>query len=560
MKVLAKITFAAMLVLVACAGNRQEVLVRPGPVLVVKNGTQEPIDCFADGWYLGTVKRGERAEFANMRAKKQRITARGLDSGAHYWTMIDLSSRRKAVWDVRSPKPELQGSSPYAIIVRNRQNANLKVQIDGMSQNGVEPGKSRRFGVKSPGRHRVEVVNAADGLDWHFITHVQAGVTPVLDIGPALAVIRARNTENKGVYVAIDHGASRMITPGRATRFKDVKPGKHRIEFAGVDGQMCGEFDVAVKPGQELTVEPRCPKSELMAINDTDKAVEIRLGSSVLTVCAAKGAVDVGNLPTGTLRLEAWSGPVLVARVTRSARPGQKLLWMIRQGAGIVGNERLGTLLVYNKSNRDVDLWVDKVKRGTIQKGRNLLLASMTPGDHAIYAYCPATGTVWSAEVHYDGNERLKWTVDRAFGSLRMKNQWGEPISILLDGSQTLKMKKGQEKVIQLSSGTHVLEVTGSGVDLTQKVLIPVIPQHWASVVLRKPVGTLIVHNAGHVPLSLTLDEKEIGVLQPDGDVKMDAVASGTHTIVGITLDSKAKWLNTVRIPRGKVTTVEIGK
>lgn len=560
MRALRKIIFLGVLGITACAGSQNEGLVRPGPVLVVENEVDEPVDCFSDGWYLGTVKIGGRDSFGNMRARKQKITAHGLRTGKDYWTIVDLARRSRVVWKVRNLKKSGPKTSPYIISVKNQQGTKVDVVIDGHAKDSVAGLGTGRFEVEAPGRHKVVVKDPTSKINRYFTVYVQKGVLPVLDIKASNAVIRVKNRENKGVFVALDQGASRLVAAGKSVAFKRVKPGKHRVRFITVSGQACGDFEVHAAPGREVNIAPQCPKAELMIINETKDEVEIRLGGGILATCPAEGAVAVGNIPTGTLHLKAWAGDQLVSKAVRTAHSGQKVLWMISQGAGIVGDETLGTLVVYNQSGRNLELWIDKINRGIVRNGRNLLLTSMSAGDHRVDAYCTATGTDRTAIMHYEGNERLKWTIGPVLGSARIKNLWNEPVTMLIDGVHTYRLKIGETMELPLPAGWHIFEINGRSLDLADKINADIDPGQWTLVELRKPLGTVVIHNTGTRPLKVFLDDEKIGTLQPDTEVKVDSVHSGTHKVVAHGTDSMAKWLDTINVVKGRTTTVKIGQ
>jgi len=560
MKALKKIIILAVLGIVACAGSQKEGLVHPGPVLVVENGTDEPLDCFADGWYLGTIKIAAKESFGNMRARKQKITAKGLTTGAEYWTIVDLSGKSGQMWKVEKLEKSEKKASPYTIMVKNQQGTKVNVSIDGHKRDDVAGLGSANFDVDAPGAHKVVIRDPASDINRYFTIYTQKGVSPIIGLNASKSVIRVKNRENKGVFVALDKGAARLVSAGKTLAFRRVSPGKHRVRFVAVSGQACGDIEVTAVEGGEIMAVPECPKAELMIINETPNEVEIQLGGGTLATCPAKGAVDIGNIPTGTLHLKAMAGDDLIAKAVRTARPGQKVLWMVTKGAGVNGNERLGTLVVYNQSGRDLQIWIDRLDRGVVRNGRNLLFTSMSPGDHSVTAYDTAVGTSWAAIMHYDGNERLKWTVGAALGSVRLKNLWKEPVTVLMDGGRTIKLKVNETREMSMPAGKHIIEVTGNTLELADKVIFDIDPGHRTGLNLLKPVGALIVHNAAARALEVFVDDKKIGLLGPGNDVKVDSIRSGSHKVVARDADTKARWLKTVNIPKGGTNTVIIGK
>ena len=557
MRVFQKIIFIALFI-TACAGSQKEVLVRPGPVLIVENRTDEALDCFADGWYLGTVKPGAQENFGNMRVRKQKITARGLTTGKDYWTIADLAGKDRVVWKVSPLKKAGQGTSPYIINVKNQQVMPVDVYIDGKQRDSIAAEATARFAMAIPGAHRV-VVKTGD-IKRYFNVYVQKGVSPVIDIAASKIIVRVQNPEKEGVFAVLDKGDARLVPAGRDLAFRGVSAGKHRIRFVSVSGKACGDFEIQAVAGVEVNVEPKCPKADLMVINETSVELEIRLGGGTIATCQSNGAVDVGNIPAGTLHLTAWDGRQLIAKAVRTAHPGQKVLWMVSKGAGVVGNERFGTMVVYNRTGKDLQLWVDRINRGIVRRDRNLLLTSMTPGDHMVNAYCPVTGTTWSAVMHYDGNERLKWTVNAALGSARVRNMWAEPVVLLVDGTHSFKLKTGETREIALPVGRHTFETNGKEVELSDKVNVSIEVGQMTLVKLIKPLGTVVVHNVAARPLEVLLDDRMIGVLNPNGEVKLGPMRAGRHKIVARDVKSKARWLDSVKVIKGQSIKVEIGK
>jgi len=207
-----------------------------------------------------------------------------------------------------------------------------------------------------------------------------------------------------------------------------------------------------------------------------------------------------------------------------------------------------------------VELWVDKVRRTTLRPGRNLLLTSMTPGDHLIHAYNPVNQDTWSAVLHYEGNEQLKWMVTPGHGIVRLKDLWQEPVVITIDGNRTLHVNKDQTLPVPLSFGTHVIEVSGTSTDITDRLVVHVETGQWTSLPLKLPLGSLVVKNVGKRALKILVDDREIGVLDPGGAVNVDALKPGHHKVMAIDASSKAKWLRTVQIGRSKTTSVDVGE
>ena len=118
-------------------------------------------------------------------------------------------------------------------------------------------------------------------------------------------------------------------------------------------------------------------------------------------------------------------------------------------------------------------------------------------------------------------------------------------------------MDKDADRVITLPAGTHIVDVTDG--ETADHRVIKVRGEVNQDVDLMPPYGTINVINLTKRPLNITIDDRNIGLLEGLQSVKLDKIHAGRHVLRAVDRSSDALWVMPVNVKRGKVVDVRVG-
>ena len=543
-----------LLFIAGCATNN-ETLVRPGPSITVENPSEETVEVYSNGWYIGTVDAHGKYTFINLPAKKDEIVAIGKKTHARYWTEVDLKNNNHVVWKIQVPEKKSKEANKLKIRVDNDADVPIKVWIDDVKKGSVGPKEHRDFIIIEKGEHLVRLQK--DKEIRSFKIFVEQGVTPVVKWRGTPAPIVIKNPYRIKIYVNVDNKKEAVIDPV-GSKSVYVSGGKHVIHFRMPESAKCKEVRMDIKEGRVYQIEPECELSSLIVINRTNEDLRIFRDSTELGTAPGGGVVEFDGLvpAKAVLKAEDRDG-MLVARTTKRLIPDEKVLWTVTKGQGIYGPTNFGSIVVVNKTKVPVDVWIDDVLRGRVMPGRNLLLPYLFKGKHRIYVLGPQERVFGGGDFVIKENEQRVWKVFPMYGTIHVVNKWGGAVKVLIDGKDEFRLDKDADRVITLPAGSHIIDVSDS--EMADHRVIQVRGEVNQEVDLMPPYGKIKVINLTKRPLNITIDDRNIGLLEGLQSVKLDKIRVGRHVLRAVDRSSDALWVIPVNVKRGKVVDVKVG-
>lgn len=276
----------------------------------------------------------------------------------------------------------------------------------------------------------------------------------------------------------VDHGVV-----GAGLSMVVVMPaGTHTLNASRLDGGPYASRALTVPEQGGPTWQILPVEGILQVINQSSKAVEIRVDGQTLVELAPSGTARLDGIRAGQRALEAWSGDLLVASKLAEIGENSVFVWRLEQTAATGSGVTL--LRVANFAGQPVDLYLQGDRRARVFPGDSVAMVGIPTGKVKLEARTTSGQPLAETQFETRGGEALKWTVTGPDGGravLEVVNETSNDLRVCVDGAWCLRVNAG--KSVQYDAvrpGLHSLQAYGfkdgrliEGADLELGVGIP---------------------------------------------------------------------------------------
>ncbi|HOU52865.1 MAG TPA: hypothetical protein PLQ97_02945 [Myxococcota bacterium] len=290
---------------------------------------------------------------------------------------------------------------------------------------------------------------------------------------------------------------------------------------------------------------PVSPGGMLRVVNRSGEALEVFVrGDRVLAHLETGREALVDRLLGGEAPVEARgtrTGWRFVSMVTLVS--GQEARWVVLGEADQEAALKAlptGALRVQNEADEPVRIFLDGESREILWPDSDRLWSGLIPGTVTVKAQGTRTGFVMQAEIPVGPGVVPTWTIPPPQASLRVLNQSGGPVRVLVSGFPPRPLALDQETVYGNLQGDMV------DVAATDDVGRPV----WsgraelkkgevAEVRIPSPGATLSVISELSFPVSIRMDGRALGICQTQGGAEFRGLPGGRVRLSAATVDGR---------------------
>lgn len=554
-----------VLVAASCAHTGPARTVSPGGVIVVENGTAEPIEVFVDGSRTGVVSARKSIRMDRLGLGPREAQAIGELTGSRFEETFDLRDGEPSTWRVQpsAGQTEALGRMPMAGVgVRNRTSEPVRVFIDDTPHEMVWAGGEAQYGGLSMGVHTLRAEGVRTGFSRDAKVVVGSGVFPVFTVSSPQGGIRIVNQSGLRLRVVVGEASTRVVAAGEEWVVARLNAGSQRISASDMMNRAVWTGTVPVEDGVIAEVVLPSPKGALAVLSDLDAEVVIAADGHRLGRCPARGGAEFRGLPTGLAHVQAIDASGKVVARTRIDIPtdGQGS-WMLKSGGGTsetAGDE--GVLMVQNRLDEPVRLTVDDWERGELSPGARREVHALRSGEHTVQALGLRSRDVFRAQVTIAGGGHATWEVMPSLATLAVANERKEDIRVLVEGSEIGIVAALGKAEFKVASGRSKFETRGVDTYTGRLREIDLPAGTKTTVTESSPTATVVVTNSFSDPVSLSFGERELGVVLPGDRVAIPGLEPGAHLLLARSLKRPLSWNVSVTLRAGEEYPWEIGK
>jgi len=287
------------------------------------------------------------------------------------------------------------------------------------------------------------------------------------------------------------------------------------------------------------------PGGVLRVVNRAGEPLEVFVrGDRVMAELEAGREAVIDRLLSGEAPVEARgarTGWRFVSMVTLV--PAQETRWVVLGEADQEAALKAlptGALNVRNRSGEPVRLFLDGESREILWPDSDRLWSGLTPGTVAVKAEGTRTGFAVQASVTVGPGVVPAWTIHPPRAALRVLNQSGGPVRVLVPGSPARSLALDEETVF--------VDLEGDAVDVaaTDEVGRPV----WrgrallqtgevGEVRIPSPGATLSVISELSFPVQIRMDGRSLGLCEAEGGAEFRGLPAGRVRLSAATIDGK---------------------
>jgi hypothetical protein len=481
-------------------GTAQEYrLSEQGGTLVVENRLAEPIRLLMAGGEAAAIEPGASKTLSGL-APGTLVLAATTPSGLRFEHSFVLFPGTRETWAVQA--------SGSHVLIRNLVGETIVLHMDGNRLLELAPLAAARFPVAA-GRHRFSAYCPANRHEESFEQEIAGSELAELHFGPQGGRLLVENRSGTDLSVFRNGKPLGPIRDGTLIEFSAQPLGRNLIEALDGKGTLVLRREVEIgKVGD--------PRAELR-IGETATRVLVhnRTGEGVKVDPAIRASVAL--IEPGSSAEVAVEGVDPVARFVGAStgiRYDQKV-----QGGGD-GRAELtllpvsGGIIVHNESDRELELLLDKVPKGTLGKGQALSLDQVAPGQHVLQ------GKMGDAVVEETSCSLVKgswyvWRIGERLGSLRILNRSSEALGIYREGKPAGLLPQGTETMIgNLSSAPIRFAAVGADTGELHRFTAAPEPGTTLSWIVRSATGGVKLAGLAGRTLSFVVDGMEVGGIE----------------------------------------------
>lgn len=527
-----------------------------GGVSVINDG-DEPVTLDVDDREAGRLEPGERLELDQLLAGSHMLRICGVQSGRVDDRRVRVVAGDQAEVRVTSPRSEIE--------VVNRTNERVLLATGTGDPGEPEPGSSPPPRVevelapgerhlltdRKPGAWVLQARGEPSGLPYREAMVLPAGQRVRWEIHSVQASVRLDNATERRLWVKVE-GTERVETlaPG-ATKMIDGLP-VGPIRLLVVDRDRTLVLRRTIEPGEDRTAAWKitAPTGSLAVDNRSPEAVIVYADARRVGRVEASRQVVLTGVPAGHRLLEAVGAESgHVSRGERDIAEGEAAAWTVEdpRASLVVTNATDETLLTEG---------VLAVDEASIAPGGRVLLR-IPAGTQDLRVVGAESNVGRRHRLTARPGEVLEWVVSPAVGRLLVENSLDEAMLISVDGVDHGRVApRGRLTISDLRPGRRRLRaegVSGERVLAEAKAIPPDGEAHWT---LEPEAGRLLVFNESGEALSVTLDGRPYGRVEPRTRHGFAKMPPGDHELVLTAL--RAGWQDVRRLTLVEGTTATV--
>lgn len=367
--------------------------------------------------------------------------------------------------------PSAQASAARGtLVVVNQRNVDVLVIADGRAIGPVERGVDQAFRL-SAGSHDVAISARGGELIQQSRIALAAGAVMTLVVAPANGAIDLYNGAGTSLVVTVD-GQSSGLASGQS-RTLTLKPGEHRVRAVYTQlgrERVLSDERVVVSAGGRTKLRFAPVSEGLVSVeNRTGREATLLVdGKPQATLRSGESTEVVTRL--GRVSLTLSDRGRTLAQTSLAVGAYQDLRWSAAApafGALLVSNPLPITVLVEDSRGRTVTVAAHgRVELSGLPVGLSTLTARRASGEQL--------GRVKMMVDPYDVGA---WTVPApTSGFVALSNRGGEPVNVWIDGARTLNLAPRSDASVNLSLGTHRVQVRDTAGRLVLDTRVSVSP------------------------------------------------------------------------------------
>ncbi len=258
------------------------------------------------------------------------------------------------------------------------------------------------------------------------------------------------------------------------------------------------------------------------------------------------------NLPNGVRQVSVAGkrGPVETSRVRIGIGDTAKLRIA----------PRFGTASIINSSGLMLGMRLNGERLGKVYDGKRIDTGPLAPGPHTLVARAPNGGPTVTKTIHVRPGQRETVRLAPMLGEVSVRNPFPFKVKVYIDDVRVAKLQPNQSTVItgRLPGATRIIMkkrrrvVASSSINVVAGARADFAPQVAMT-------GSVRVHNGARRPLSVQLNGKNIGYLQPGATKVVDRVSQGHVQVVGVS-NSGRRITKTVYVQPYREALVELNR
>ncbi len=501
-----------------------------GSQLTVFNDSAEAVILTIDGQARGVVEAGSSYVSPEERAGAHLVEATSRRSRRQYQTLIELGDA-PAEWRISS------GQASLLVVNRSGERVTLAVTNGDATGDPTSVRKGKRH-VIDPLPVGVVSVSAQGESGAVYTTRVDlsSGQQATWTILPLEGTVRVDNHTDHRLALYLDRRPVGEVEAQSTGLIRRVPTRPFQLEAVDRTGRFrfTDKLDLSAAGSTTWTIV--ADTGAVTINNERPEPVEVYVDAVRLGDVASDSSLTFTGIATGPRLVEAVGGKS--NQVLRN-----KVDVVERDAALVTLTNPTGWLTVVNKTDGPIratgllegqlaSLGVASTKRYLVPVGtRTILFVDLT------------TGTAHKREFTVEPGAELEWTIKARRGVVVVWNRLDEDLALTIDDDSAGVLGRGKSRALDdLSHGAHKLQAVGLKTERVFTNHIMIVGDEPLAWTLDTTPGRLVLNNATHERVSIDIDSRPYGMVEPESGRIFANVWPGTHvvTVTG-TVSGKAR-------------------
>lgn len=220
---------------------------------------------------------------------------------------------------------------------------------------------------------------------------------------------------------------------------------------------------------------------------------------------------------------------------------------------------------VANRTTQDYAIYLDGQHVADLPSGEHTLVDGLVSGSHRLVA-TPSHGRTGEQQTTLElavGGSAL-WDlipeppeapldVPRGFGTVRLINDVGADLSVLLDGKPAARLLSGNVRQLHaVSAGPHEIEARRGFGHAPIVMQIELRPGEELDLPIDGPRGSLEVQNGSGEPVEVTVDDTLVGTVEAGGVRTFERILAGVRTVAAVGEQTRRRHQREQRVLEGE--------
>ncbi len=375
---------------------------------------------------------------------------------------------------------------------------------------------------------------------------VAAGQAARWDVPDPHAELTLVNRSGEPLHLDPRMGAASRVVAVDETVAVRMPAGQFTLALLGDQSETVFRREWLLVDGAKETWTVGAPRASVAVFNRLASAVDIANGEQSLGSVAAGERRLFEGLPVGLVRLSAApQGSAERFPFTVALSDGVVAPWEIVAP--------LAEIQVANRTAEALDIRLDGSPEDVVLPEASLRIRRLAPGLKVLEARGQKTGIRYAAALAARVDRTQTWTVLPAEALIEIVNERPESMVIEVDGAAIGSVPAAPASPLRFAVPHGLRTVTARGAQTYGhfRSSVKVEPERTARLVIRPETGSVDVVNAGLVALTLRVDGRHLGAVEPGAHRLVDGLAADVEALLeAFSPDGQAAYVRRLR-PRG---------